>query len=169
MNRAPLFMRLLPTPWVVGFATLGPVGNLKRAPGTWGSAAGLIIYALAFHYQPPPLYIITTLVFVYASILVCNEAEVRLQQRDPGKIVLDECCAIPVCFFMLQDAVTASGGWPLLLAGFALFRLFDIWKPGPIGRVQQVPGGLGVVLDDVLAGLATCLVLHLGVLAYSLG
>ena len=163
------WMRLLPGRWVVGAATLGPVGLVKKAPGTWGSVAGLAWYALVFHYLHPTAFLLFWLLTVYLAMAFTNEAEKRLQQRDPGKIVLDEFVAIPACFLFLQPAIEALGGWPVLLCGFLLFRLLDIWKPLIINRFQKIPGGVGVVLDDVAAALATCLILHVGVAAWFWG
>ncbi len=164
MKRSFWFMRFLPTAWVVYAATLGPIGLIKKAPGTWGSLAGLLFYAVVYHFQPIPLYVITTGLLVYIGTAVCDEAEIRLQQRDPGKVVIDEFAAMPICFLFLQPAIDAMGGWPLLLAGFLLFRLFDIWKPWPIEPLQKIPGGLGVMLDDIAAAAVTCGILHLGVI-----
>ena len=94
---------------------------------------------------------------------VCGEAEIRLGRHDPGEVILDEFVAMPLCFL----------GWPmiigpgllpflgLMLAGFALFRLYDITKPLVIDSLQELPGGWGIVLDDTAAALATCATLHL--------
>lgn len=162
------WMRLLPSPWVIRLATVGPVGRIAKAPGTWGSVAGLFWYALAFHFLPPPAYLLLWLVTLYLAMAVCNEAERRLQQRDPGKIVLDELVAIPGCFLLLQEAIVAYGGWPVLFGGFVLFRVFDIWKPWLVDRLQKIPGGVGVVLDDVAAALLACAVLHLALIGMAL-
>jgi phosphatidylglycerophosphatase A len=144
-------------------ATLGPVGLQRRAPGTWGSAAGLLFFAICFH----PLGIVESLVAIaalaYFAVGVCGEAEIRLGKHDPGEVILDEFVAMPLCFL----------GWPmiigpglipflgLMLAGFALFRFYDIKKPLVINSLQDLPGGWGIVLDDTAAALATCATLHL--------
>lgn len=163
MNRGFALMRLVPTGWVVGLATLGPVGRRLPAPGTWGSLAGLGWYAVVFHSLPAPAALVALAVTAWLAMAVTNEAEVRLQQRDPGMVILDEFVAMPVCFWGLAPWIERWGGWPVVLAGFALFRLFDIWKPGPIGRLQKIPGGPGVVGDDLAAAGLTCLLLHAGV------
>lgn len=154
------WMRVFPTSWVVNASTLGPIGLVKWAPGTWGSVAGVLWYALVFHHLPAPLFVILWLFTVYLAMAICDEAEKRLQQRDPGKIILDEAVAVPACFFLLAPQIEAYGGWPVLLGGFLLFRLFDIWKPGYVNRLQKIPGGVGVVMDDVAAALLALLVLH---------
>lgn len=163
------WMRFLPSRWVIGAATLGPVGLVKRAPGTWGSLAGLAWYALVFYYLPAAAFLLFWLLTIYLAMAVTNEAEKRLQQRDPGKIVLDEFIAIPGCFLFLRPGIEALGGWPVLLTGFLLFRVFDIWKPGIVDRFQRIPGGVGVVLDDVAAALLTCVLLHVALAIGSWG
>ena len=79
-------------------------------------------------------------------------------------IVLDEFVAVPLVFFGMggpEGLIYQHGGWPVLLGGFALFRFFDVLKPLGISRLQNLSGGLGCVADDLAAGLASCVVLHL--------
>lgn len=157
---------LLPSPVVNHVATLGPVGYWGKAPGTNGSAAGLLFYTACFHFLSPLGYLLALAVCVYLAIAFCGEAEQRLFKRDPGEVILDEFVAIPVCFIGLQPAIASLGGWAwtILLAGFALFRFFDILKPLGIKRLQALPGGVGVVVDDLAAALATCVCLHVAVI-----
>ena len=94
------------------------------------------------------------------AAVVCGEAEIRLRRADPGEVILDEFLAMPLCF--LGWRLLAGQGWPVwgvLLAGFALFRAFDILKPFPLKHLEQLPGGFGVVMDDVAAGAAARIVL----------
>lgn len=157
--------RFLPTGFVVNAATLGPVGRMRRAPGTMGSLAGLVLYAIFFHQATYFGFVLLGALVVYLAIALCDAAEKRLGMRDPGMIVLDECVALPLVFFGLNGpggAIIAHGGWPVLLSGFLLFRAFDIVKPFGISRLQDLPGGLGCVLDDVAAAAAACVVLHVG-------
>ena len=154
---------MVSTPVVVNCATLGPIGRAKKAPGTWGSVAGLGLYAVLFHHSSFLGFIFLALMLAYLAVAFCDAAENRLQMRDPGMIVLDEFVAVPLVFFGMggSDGLIAQhGGWPVLLAGFALFRLFDVLKPFGINRLQNLPGGLGCVADDLAAGLASCVVLH---------
>ena len=151
-----LWVKLLPDSVVVGLATLGPVGNLKPAPGTWGSLAGIIWFVVAFWNLNYLGSLLFTFLSLYIAVQICGEAEMRLQMRDPGKIVLDEFVAIPICFVGLQQLLHSDIGWLVLLVGFLLFRLFDVLKPLGIKKLQDYPGGVGVVLDDVAAGFATC-------------
>jgi phosphatidylglycerophosphatase A len=96
-------------------------------------------------------------------VAFCDAAEVRLGRRDPGCVILDEVVAIPLCFPGVLAAASARGWplWTMAVAAFALFRFFDILKPLGINRLQNLPGGLGVVVDDLAAALATCAVLNL--------
>lgn len=154
----------MPTSVVVNLATIGPVGRIKKAPGTWGSVVGLAFYAVFFHYASPLGFILLAALSAYLSVAICDAAEKRLQMRDPGMIVLDEVVAVPLVFIGMgghAGLIAQHGGWPILLAGFALFRFFDILKPLGISRLQNLPGGLGCAADDLAAGLAACASLHL--------
>ena len=156
--------RFLPDEIVIGLATLGPLGRFGRAPGTIGSIAGLGFYAVFFHKLGPISFIFFTALAAYFAMGICDEAERRLGARDPGMIVLDEFVAIPLVFFGMNGyggLVAQHGGWPVLLGGFVLFRIFDILKPFGIDRLQNLPGGLGCVADDLAAGVASCICLHL--------
>jgi phosphatidylglycerophosphatase A len=112
--------------------------------------------------------IVASLVAAYVAVGLCGEAEVRLNQRDPGQVILDEVVAIPLCFLGWPAIVAVLPVWAALLVGFALFRLFDITKPLGISRLQDLPGGWGVVVDDLAAALAACATLHLGLWLWTL-
>jgi phosphatidylglycerophosphatase A len=86
---------------------------------------------------------------------------VRLNKRDPGEVILDEVVAMPLCFLGWWQLLTVWPAWSVLLAGFLLFRVYDIVKPFGIRRLQALPGGWGVVIDDTVAALAACGTLHL--------
>lgn len=145
----------------MAFATLGPVGRIRRAPGTWGSVAGLLYFTVFFAQQS----VFGTLLFgalgIYLAVAMCGEAEFRLGRRDPSEVVLDEFVSMPLCFLAWQKLTVVAPPWAIFLAGFALFRLFDILKPFGIRRLQNLPDGWGVVADDVAAALATAGTLHL--------
>lgn len=164
MQRAPsaIWMRLLPDRLVVGLCTLGPVGFWGKAPGTNGTVAGIALYTLLFINLPLWGQVLLAVGLVYLSVLLCGEGELRMQKRDPGSMILDEIAAVPLCFIGLQWAMVATGHiWAYMLGGFVLFRFFDILKPLGINSLQKMPGGLGVVMDDVAAALATNICLQL--------
>jgi phosphatidylglycerophosphatase A len=125
---------------------------------------GLAFYAVFFHYASPLGFMILAVLSAYLAVAICDAAEKHLQMRDPGMIVLDEVVAVPLVFIGMSGSsglIAQHGGWPILLAGFVLFRVFDILKPFGISRLQNLPGGLGCVADDLAAGLAAAVSLHL--------
>ena len=163
----PAWPRFLPRDLVLAVATLGPLGGRLPAPGTWGSAAGLLYFALFFQRASIGATLAASAVGAYLAVAFCGEAELRLRKKDPGEIILDEVIVMPLCFLGWRTMLGVAPPWALWLAGFALFRLFDIAKPFGIRRLQLLPGGWGVVADDVAAALAACATLHVGVWAWS--
>jgi phosphatidylglycerophosphatase A len=158
----PVWPRVISSRVVIACATLGPLGRKLPAPGTWGSLAGLLYFAVFFQRATIGANLVATAIGAYLAVAFCGEAEVRLRKKDPGEVVLDEVVAIPLCFLGWRSIVGLAPMWALLLAGFALFRLFDILKPFGISRLQSLPGGWGVVADDLAAALAACATLHIG-------
>ena len=130
------------------------IGLMPRAPGTAGSLLALAPAWLMFEL-PLPWRVAVALAVVVLGVWVCGESARRLAVHDHPAIVLDEIAA------MLLLCVLIEPGVPWLLAALVLFRLFDIGKPWPIRAVdRKVPGGLGIMLDDVLAAAyaAICIV-----------
>lgn len=123
-------------------------GLLPKAPGTWGSLAALPFAWLIQHYAGwPGLLAATALVFA-VGVWAAGSYAGRGANPDPGEIVIDEVAG------QWLAVLPAAGSLPLYVAGFLLFRLFDIWKPWPIRTVERkLKGGLGVMADDILAGL----------------
>lgn len=157
----PSWPRVLPSQLVIACATLGPLGRRLPAPGTWGSLAGLLYFALCFQRATIGAILVASAIGGYLAVALCGEAEVRLRKQDPGEVVLDEVIAIPLCYLGWRAWLHLAPPWVLFLAGFALFRLFDIAKPLGIRRLQSLPGGWGVVADDLAAALAACATLHM--------
>jgi phosphatidylglycerophosphatase A len=158
----PSWPRVLPSRMIVACATLGPLGRKLPAPGTWGSLAGLLYFAVFFQRASIGAILIATAIAGYLAVAFCGEAEVRLRRKDPGEIILDEVIAMPLCYLGWRTLPGGAPAWALLLAGFALFRLFDIAKPFGIRRLQSLPAGWGVVADDLAAALVACAALHVG-------
>jgi phosphatidylglycerophosphatase A len=158
----PSWPRMLPTWWVVNLATLGLIGRVLPAPGTWGSFFGvgyaaMLVQGLGLGNA---VLLIVTVVTGYWAVGICGEAELRLGKVDPGEVILDEFVAMPLCFLGWSELTMTWPAWAVLLAGFALFRFFDILKPLGISQLQRLPAGWGVVIDDLAAALAACGVLH---------
>ena len=125
----------------------GGSGLAPRAPGTFGSMVGVGVYALMLAL-PLPLYLTVTALMFALGIPLCARTARALGVHDHPAIVWDEVAAMPVAL------LSAGGDWRWMLVGFALFRLFDIWKPWPIRWADRsVHGGLGIMLDDLGAAL----------------
>lgn len=134
-----------------GFGT----GLLPTAPGTWGTLAAIPIYLLIASCSPA-IYIAIILLAFILGVFVCQKVSVDLGVSDYKGIVWDEV----VGYLITLTFAPFEFSWMLL--GFLLFRLFDIWKPQPIRWIdERVQGGLGVMLDDVLAAIPAWLILRL--------
>ena len=132
------------------------------ATGTFGTLPPLaLVLVLALLPVPAaPLTLALALLTTLLAVPVATRAEALFGEQDSGRIVIDEVAGY---FWAVALLPLPHGGWPLLrllLAAFLLFRLFDIWKPWPVRGLQRLPGGYGVVLDDVVAGLYANLVLR---------
>ena len=135
-------------------ATLGPVGSTPIAPATAGSA----VVVLAGYFVPvPALWVALLLILACAALAVwsAGEAEKTLG-HDAKPIVIDEVVGQSLALLFVPHRPLA------FLAAFVLFRGFDVWKPLGAREIQRLPGGWGVVADDVVAGLTACGVFHLG-------
>ncbi len=135
-------------------ATLGPVGSAPLAPATAGSA----VVALVGWFLPvPPLAVTLALLVVGTAVAVwaCGEAE-QVLGHDAKPIVADEVVGQTLALLFAPHTLA------VFFASFVLFRIFDVWKPLGAREIQRLPGGLGVVADDVIAGLTACGVLQLG-------
>lgn len=154
--------------FALALTTFG-VGYIPLAPGTWGSAVGILIYLLfrrfeqlatagflphgwndvqitaLIHFINTVIFLIFCLIGIWAS----GRAAKIFADKDPQKVVVDEVMGQLLVFLFVPFEISA---W-LILAGFLLFRLFDIWKPYPIDSLQNLPAGIGVCADDILAGV----------------
>ena len=153
-------------------ATFFYVGLMKPGPGTWGSLAALPAF-FALHVLGGPWLCVIGIVGAYALGHWATAHETaRVGVEDPGWIVIDEVAGQWVALLPLTFGAASVGGgigalWPGWIAGFLLFRLFDIWKPGPVGAVDRRGDVTGVMLDDVVAGaMAAVCVMVLAALAH---
>lgn len=126
-------------------------GHLPAAPGTWGSL--LMILLIFFFPLLNNIYLISALSI--GGIAVANFEERQTGIKDDSKIVIDEMAGQLLTFYTLKISV------PVLIGGFILFRIFDITKPWIIDKVQDLPSGWGVMLDDILAGLTSLIILKI--------
>ena len=143
---------------IIGVATLGPLGRL-RAPGTWGSAAGLLWWLAVVrpltHGKALGHEVAFDLLVVLVAICFCGAAAGLIGKKDPQEVILDEFACMPLVFVGLR--LTSL---PWMLAGFLLFRLLDITKPLGIRRLENLPLGIGIVADDLAAALVANGILH---------
>ena len=135
-------------------ATFGGVGYVPVAPGTFGSAAGLLVWWL-LPVSPTVQGIAIVAIFIAGS-WGGNVAERHFGRTDPGQVVIDEVMGMLITLFLNPV------GWIGALAGFLLFRVFDVIKPYPANRLEQLHGGVGVMADDGMAAIYANLVLRLG-------
>lgn len=139
----------------VFIATVGYCGYFPIAPGTVGSAAGLVVYALVWWTQSSIVEVGLIAALFAAGVWAGTTAERYFGGIDPGPIVIDEVVG------MLMTLAFIQVGWSAALTGFVLFRIFDVIKPYPAGRFEQLHGGLGVMADDAMAAVYANLSLRL--------
>ena len=145
--------------WIaVAIATAGGAGFAPKAPGTAGSIVGVFIYVLVEALRAGAYYPHAIIFFFIVGIWASSRVE-HLWGHDAQRIVIDEVVGQMITFGIAAGRYQLSGIYIFL--GFVLFRLFDIWKPFPIRRLEKLKGGLGVIADDVGAGLYALAVLTL--------
>lgn len=137
----------------LALATSLGVGYVPFAPGTFGSAAGLLLWALL--PASPALQAGTSVVVFALGVWAAAVTERHYRTTDPGVVVIDEVLG------MLVTLLFNPVGWGGALVGFLLFRLFDVLKPYPANRFERLHGGLGVMADDAMAGVYANMVLRL--------
>lgn len=131
----------------LALASAGYVGFIPFAPGTFGSAVALPVWYLLRQTAVPAAELLAILVLFAAGVWSARVAERELAVEDPGIVVIDEVVG------MLVSVLWLPLTWQVALAGFVAFRVFDIVKPFPVGRFERLPGGWGVMADDVMAGV----------------
>ncbi len=152
--------------WATLIATFFGIGRLRPGPGTWGSAATVVLWAALSRALAPssriPVAIALALLVILIGIPAATQVARGSGMKDPQFVVIDEVAGQIVALIAVPLA------WKSFLAGFILFRAFDIVKPPPVRQLEAIPEGAGIVLDDVAAGLyalaAMHLLLHFGLL-----
>ena len=134
-------------------ATVFGIGYLPAAPGTWATAAGVVIaYSLGSDLAA---YSVLLLVLLVLGIIASGLLEKQLNQKDPGVVVIDEVVGVMIALWSLPLI------WPVMICGFFLFRAFDMFKIYPINKFEAKPGGWGIMLDDCMAGVYTNIILRI--------
>ncbi len=136
-------------------ATFGYVGYFPIAPGTAGSAAALPLFALVRWSGSPLLEVVTIIAIFAIGVWSASRTEVALGRKDPGIVVIDEVAGMLITLALLPVSI------PAVVLGFLLFRVFDVIKPWPAAQLEHLHGGLGIMLDDVFAGIYAYAVLRL--------
>jgi len=136
-------------------ATFFGVGFFPKAPGTAASAAACLLYILVLHRLAWPFYLLFLVILFFLGRFASGAYALELGQPDPQRVVVDEIVGQWLALFLI-----APRAWPVL-AAFLSFRFFDIIKPGPIRRLERLPGGWGIMADDAGAGLAAAAFGHL--------
>jgi len=149
-----------PGPWVL-LAAWGPCGYSPVAPGTFGTLGAIPLY-LALSRLPAVAYVAATCAFTALAMLAAQRAGRYWRVADASPIVIDEVAGYLVTMALVPFS------WPAAVAGFLLFRVFDVLKPWPASAFDRVKNGFGVVMDDLAAGVYAWAVLralqHLGVI-----
>lgn len=138
----------------VFLATVAYCGYFPIAPGTAGSAAGLVVYLLVWWAQSPALEVGLIAATFAAGTWAATHAERYFGGIDPGPVVIDEVLG------MLVTLAFIPVGWSGALAGFVIFRVFDVIKPYPANRLEKFHGGFGIMADDAMAGIYANLTLR---------
>jgi phosphatidylglycerophosphatase A len=145
--------------WAVLTATFFGLGRMRPGPGTWGSAATVLLWAGLAQIIAPPLRAPVAIVLASVVTLIGIPAATQVSRasggKDPQFVVIDEVAG------QLIALIAVPVAWKSLLAGFILFRVFDILKPPPVRQLEKLPEGTGIVLDDVAAGIYALVVMQL--------
>jgi phosphatidylglycerophosphatase A len=145
--------------WATWVATLFGIGRLHPGSGTWGSAATVLLWSAIAYGLTPALRTSLAITLAVLVVLIGIPAATRVARgsgvKDPQFVVIDEVAG------QLIALIGVPFGWKTFLAGFILFRGFDILKPPPVRQLEALPEGTGIVVDDVAAGLYAFAVMHL--------
>jgi len=151
---------------IQNITTVFRVGHLKPAPGTWGSLAALPP-AIALHYIGGFwLLLVATVAVFFIGLWAVMQALLDGVEDDPAEIVIDEVAGqwialLPVSYGAVFAGADLLALWPGIVTAFLAFRLFDIWKPGPVKWADRREGAMAVMLDDVVAGVMAAVVVIL--------
>ena len=139
-------------------ATIFGLGYVPFAPGTVGSLVALPF--CLFLHRFPAAYMLTFFVLFIAGVISSNVVEKNTKTEDPTQVIIDEAACMFVAFFMVPLSI------PIVIIGFIAYRLFDIFKIPPVNSAEKMGGGWGIMVDDLIAGLYTNLLLQIIVLLF---
>jgi len=144
--------------WAWLIATVFGAGHVRPGPGTWGAAAAVVLWSVLTRWIPTSAQALVAITLAAAVTMVGIPAATRVAREscleDPQFVVIDEVIGQLIAF------INVPVSWKTLLAGFILFRAFDILKPFPVRRLERLPEGTGIVVDDIGAGLYALLAMH---------
>ncbi|MBQ4446403.1 MAG: phosphatidylglycerophosphatase A [Prevotella sp.] len=149
MKRPPLFAHILTTGFGSGYCPL--------APGTAGAVLAVLLWLLASLWLSPVVLFYTTLavIFLFTILgIVCTNQVIPFWGEDPRRVVVDEMVGV-----WIPLAVVNPGEWLYIIASLVLFRFFDIVKPLGVRKMENLPGGIGVMADDILAGIYSLVII----------
>jgi phosphatidylglycerophosphatase A len=145
--------------WATLTATFFGIGHMRLGPGTWASAATMLLWAALAHSLPPaariPVAIALAIIVTVIGIPAATRVARASGKKDPSFVVIDEVAG------QLISLIAVPLAWKTFLAGFILFRVFDILKPPPVRQLERLPEGTGIMLDDVAAGIYALAVMQL--------
>lgn len=128
------------------------LGRIPFAPGTWGSLWGIPLGWLLWHFHTSWWQcLVIALVMFVIGVPICGRGAILRGKKDPGSVVWDEIAAFPIVYAFVP--IDENNLWIVLIAGFVLFRIFDIWKPPPVRQCDKLTGGFGIMIDDTVAAL----------------
>jgi phosphatidylglycerophosphatase A len=145
--------------FAVVLATWFGCGYFPVGPGSAGSLAAVLMAAAAHQYLGAGriTFLVATIAMLAPAIWSSTQTALLLKTEDPGIVVIDEVLGVWVTLL----GATALN-WKSFVAAFALFRVFDIWKPWPVRRFEDLPDGTGIVTDDLAAGVYAAIMLYIG-------
>lgn len=158
--------------WVTTFG----LGHMRPFPGTWGSLPPLVLGLLILALVPDTAawmvlragMLPIVIGFTLACVFLGDKAEARYGRKDPSQVVGDETAGMALCLMLMPAISNGLSAAASLVMAFVFFRALDIVKPWPASRLQAVPGGWGVVLDDLVAGLQAAVLLWLALIVATL-
>ena len=145
--------------WATLVATFFGIGRLHPGPGSWGSAATILLWWLASRWIAPGWQSLAAILLALGAVIVGIPAATQVSRasglKDPQFVVIDEVAG------QLITMIAVPVSWKSVLVGFILFRGFDIVKPPPVRQLERLPEGIGIVIDDVGAGLYALAIMHI--------